>query len=120
MRNFASPDRRLREIEGRRGMGTIRLSFGDGTTRGIQIARDYQLKFFCDVCSRLRAFPQNHLQESPRLHRRWNPTTQSDQLIDLLAAAESIETEDGRFLETIHGLCKKLGGRRAGLRGEMH
>jgi hypothetical protein len=119
MSNFAFTDRRLREIEGRRGMETIRLSFGDGTTRGIQIARDYRLKLFIDVCSRLHAFPPEPPPGVPATPPPLEPTTQSDQLIDLLAAAESIEAEHDRFLDTIHGLCKTLGERRTALRGEM-
>lgn len=120
MRNFASTDRRLSEIEGKRGMATVRLVFADGSTRGIQIARDYQLELFYHTCDKLRAYPPPAPEGVPMDPPPPEPTTPSDQLIDLLAAAESIEAEYSRFLELIHGLCKTIGEERAALRGEVH
>ena len=115
MRNFASTDRRLSEIEGKRGMATVRLVFADGSTRGIQIARDYHLRLFGHACVKLRAYPPPAPDGASITLPPLEPTTSSDQLIDLLASAESIEAEERRFLETIHGLCKTLGERRTAL-----
>jgi hypothetical protein len=120
MRNSASTDRRLREIEGKRGMAPIRLVFADGSTRGIQIARDYTLELFTHVCVKLCEYPPPAPEGVPIDLPPLEPTTSSDQLIDLLAAAKSIEVENDRFLETIHFLCQTLGERRAALGGEKH
>ncbi len=112
MKKFASHDLRVRAIEGRRGMAPVRLIFPDGSTLGVHIARDYQLKLFFHACAKLRAYPPQAPAGVSTTPPPVEPTTPSDDLLELMARAESIEAEHGTFLETIHSLCKTLAERR--------
>jgi hypothetical protein len=105
MKNSKSINSRLRDLEGRKGL-TVLLHFADGNTRGIDIARDYQLKLFAHVCARLRALPDGELQDAPPY-----PRTPSDKLIDLLGAA--VSAEGNVFVtSTIFEMCHQIAERR--------
>ena len=106
MRNSKSISSRLRDLEGRKGPTTIRLRFADGSTRGIDIARDYQLKLFAHTCARLRACPPaSPDRELP--DARSEPRTPSDELIDLLGAA--VSAEGNLFVaSTIFEMCRQI------------
>src|SRR5271170_5714229 len=108
MRNFRSNHNRLEAIEGRRGMGVVRLTFADGSRRGVRIAHDYHLTLFVHACDKLRCYPPPPPEGIVLPPPPAEPTTPSDQLIDLLGEAVSVEGEHIRFLRTIHGLCQQL------------
>lgn len=107
MRNFASTDKRLAAIEGKSGLGVVRLTFADGSTRAVRIAHDYQLELYMDACERmcpyLPAAPEEIVLDPPP-----EPTTPSDKLIELLGEAVSIEGEHVTFLRTIHATCQQM------------
>jgi hypothetical protein len=107
MRTFRSTDNRLAELEGRRGLDVVRLTFADGSTRGIKIAHTYQLQLFADACEWARAYPRpapEGMVTEPSLPK---PKTASDALINLLGQAVEIEGEHVRFLRTIASLCQQ-------------
>jgi hypothetical protein len=116
MKSFQSTNNRLAAIEGKRGMGIVRLTFADGSTRGIKVAHDFHLTLFIHVCSKLRCYPPEPPPGVPVDPEtplpRPEPATPSDQLIDLLGEAVSIEGEHIRFLKTITGMCQQLSERK--------
>ncbi|HXE32792.1 MAG TPA: hypothetical protein VN087_02680 [Verrucomicrobiae bacterium] len=108
MRNFRSTNNRLAAIEGRHGMDIIKLTFADGSTRGIKIAHDYQLQLFMDACEWARAYPppapEGMVDVDPPLPE---PKTPSDRLIALLGQAVEIDGEHVRFIQTIASICRQ-------------
>jgi hypothetical protein len=118
MRNFVSTDKRLAEIEGRRGMGVIKLTFPDGSTRGVKIRHDYALELFEHVCMWARAFPPPAPAPAEGMvvdvePPRPEPKTPSDRLIHLLGESVAIESrEEIVFLTTIAGMARQMVARK--------
>jgi hypothetical protein len=112
MKSFRSTENRLSAIEGRRGLGVIRLTFADGSTRAIRVARDFQLALFEDTCAWQRAYPPVPPEGIVLPQPPPEPTTPSDKLIALLGEAVSIEGEHVIFLRTIHAMCQQMSERK--------
>jgi hypothetical protein len=113
MRNFHSTNKRLAAIEGRRGLGIIRLTFADDSTRGVRVAHDYALTLFDHVCEWARAFPPAAPEGMVLDPPPPEPTTPSDKLIALLGEAVAIESrEEITFLRTIHAMCQQMSERK--------
>ncbi len=113
MRNFASTDKRLAAIEGRRGLGVVRLTFADGSTRGVRIAHDYQLTLFMHTCEWMLAYPppapEGMVVEPPRPE----PKTPSDRLIHLLGESVVLDSrEEIVFLTTIAEMARQMVARK--------
>lgn len=92
-------------------MGTVLLSFADGSTRAIRIARNYRLTLFAHACAWARAFPPAP-PEGIALDPPPPPKTPSDALILLLGESVAIKGKDVRFLETIAGLARQMVARK--------
>jgi hypothetical protein len=107
VRTFRSTSAQLADLESAKGMHPLLLRFADGSTRSIKVAADYHLKLFADAASRLRAFPppmpSGEFPPAPA-----EPQTASDELLDLMGAAESVEGERATFLQTIHAMAKEF------------
>ena len=112
MRNFRSNHNRLAAIEGQQGMDVIKLTFADGSTRGIKVAHDYQLQLFVDACEWARAYPPAPPEGIVLDPPPPEPKTPSDALIALLGEAVSVEGQNVRFLRTIHSLCRQTAERK--------
>jgi len=109
VRNFQSTNKRLLAIEGYRGADAIRLTFEDGSTRGVRVRKDFALDLFEDLLSKMRAYPPPAPEGSPITPPPAEPQTRSDELIDLLGAAVSIEAEQEIiFLNTMHEMARQL------------
>jgi hypothetical protein len=111
--NFSSILKRLRGVEQVKGAAEATLVFANNSTRAIRVrSRNGQLKLCLDAFAKMRAFPPDPppgvipLPEPPPPEL----TTPSDKLIDLMAAAESVEGP--AFFRTIFELCQTLGQRR--------
>jgi hypothetical protein len=109
-KKYDSSKRRLGAIEGKREKVTIRLTFPDGSTRGVDVARDFHLQVFLHIASKLRSYPPQPPEGIVLPPPPPEPSTPSDRLIDLMAAAESVEGP--RLFQTIFGMCSTLGERR--------
>jgi hypothetical protein len=117
MRIFASTDKRLAAIEGRRGMGVVRLTFADGSTRGVKVRHDYALTLFVDTCAWLRSYPPAAPPPAEGMAvdvaTRPEPKTPSDRLIHLLGESVAIESrEEIVFLTTIAGMARQMVARK--------
>jgi hypothetical protein len=113
MRNFDSTDKRLAAIEGRRGLGVIRLTFADGSTRAIRVAHDYALSLFEDMCEWQLAYPPPAPEGIVLDPPRPEPKTPCDRLIHLLGESVSLESrEDIVFLQTIAEMARQMSARK--------
>ncbi len=113
MRNFRSSDNRLAAVEGKRGIGVVRLTFADGSTRAVKIARNYHLMLFMHVTSKLRCYPPQPPEGIVLPPPPPEPATECDELINLLGEAVSVEAEQHVvFLRTIHAMCQQMSERK--------
>lgn len=121
-KRYDSRKRRLDKLEGKHGKVTFRLSFSDGSTRGVEVddtdndGVSMHARIFTHVCDKLHCYPPKPPEGIVLPPPEPEPSTPSDNMIDLMAGAESIQ--GSRFFQTIFGMCKLIGERRKEKRNE--